>query len=528
MADVHPLFEIEVQPVVKGSRDNSRLLYQQIKTAILDGRLRHGTQLPPTRQSDVVFGASRNTLANVYARLISDGLAKGRQGSGTYVAEQIRTRRPRRSSAIIARDDHRLNSFWLRPDVTTALNFWREPAMRDCPHMPTLARADFRPAAIDSTLFPFDALRTATAKQLRGLEKRPTGRRSPQGNQGSRYLRDAITNHIAITRAVVCQAEDIVVTSGAQQAFDLLARVLVTPHKTVVAVEDPGYPPMRVAFAAAGAKIVPIEVDAEGLRVDALGNHVNIICICPSHHFPLGLTMSKQRRLDLIQYARDHDAIIIEDDYDGEFRFEGHSLEALRMPHHSDVVFYVGTFSKCMLPALRLGFIVAPDWAIPSLIAAKNCLDWHCATLLQSAVAQFITEGHLLRHVRRMRKIYTGRRQLLLGSLRSDFGRWLQPIPSFYGMHVTASACAPLDLEGIAKIAQSKGVMIHTLSRYFLGPETQFGFVFGYGITDLPEIKYGLSILSRLLTAVMPIRRSRSETGEVHGARSHRPRFRSV
>jgi GntR family transcriptional regulator / MocR family aminotransferase len=500
LADGEPLFEIEIQPVVKGLRGASHSLYQQLKSAILDGRLKAGTRLPPSRLSGEVFGVSRNTITEVYGRLITDGLAIGRHGSGTYVTARAREMGRPRAAKLSHTAQHRLNALWLRPEVTAALGFWREPAERDGPRRLS-ARTDFRPAMIDSRLFPFDALRVVMAKQLRGLEKRPAGRKSAQGNQGNFHLREAITTHIALTRSVVCDAEDIIVTSGAQQAFDLLARVLVTPNRTVVAMEDPGYPPMRIAFIAAGAKVVPVGVDAEGLMVEGLTEDVNIICVCPSHQFPLGLTMSKRRRRALLEYASRHGAVIIEDDYDGEFRFEGFSLEALRAERHANVVFYIGTFSKCMLPALRLGFIVAPKWAMAALIAAKNCLDWHSPTLIQTAVARFITDGHLRRHVRRMRKTYAGRRQMLLAGLRSGLGRWLRPIPSFYGMHVAAVASAPVDLEGIARRAQGKGVMIHTLSRYYFGPETQVGLVFGYGVTDPAEIKYGLSVLSQLLAA---------------------------
>jgi GntR family transcriptional regulator / MocR family aminotransferase len=493
-----PLFEIEIQPVAKGSRSASHSLYRQLKAAILDGRLKADAQLPPSRLSGELFGVSRNTLNEVYGRLASDGLAIGRHGSGTYVTARSAPMPRRRTASSSSSGNHRLNSFWLQPDVTGALGFWREPAERDGLRRHA-ARADFRPAMIDSKLFPFHELRAVMAKQLRGLEKKPAGRKSAQGNQGNFYLRQAIMTHIALTRSVVCEAEDVIVTSGAQQAFDLLARVLVTPNRTVVAIEDPGYPPMRVAFAAAGAKVVPVGVDAEGLRIECLPENVDIICVCPSHQFPLGLTMSKRRRRALIDYARQHGAVIIEDDYDGEFRFEGYSLEALRAAQHADVVFYVGTFSKCMLPALRLGFIVAPKWAMGSLIAAKNCFDWHSPTLMQSAVAKFIADGYLRKHVRRMRKTYAERRQTLLAGLLGGLAQWLRPIPSFYGMHVAAVAVIALDLEDIARRAQGKGVMVHTLSRYHLGAETHIGLVFGYGVTDPAEITYGLSTLTQLL-----------------------------
>jgi GntR family transcriptional regulator/MocR family aminotransferase len=169
------------------------------------------------------------------------------------------------------------------------------------------------------------------------------------------------------------------VTSGAQQAFDLLARVLVRAGETVVAVEDPGYPPMRAAFAAAGARIAPVNVDAEGLIVEDLPPDAGIVCVCPSHQFPLGVTLSAGRRKALLAWARHRGAVIVEDDYDGEFRFEGGALEALRSADAADVVFYVGTFSKCMLPALRIGFVAAPHWALRSPKAGFRGMCGACA-----------------------------------------------------------------------------------------------------------------------------------------------------
>jgi GntR family transcriptional regulator / MocR family aminotransferase len=390
----------------------------------------------------------------------------------------------------------RLNEFWLRADVTAAMSFWQE---RESSPVRKGALVDFRPAMVDSRLFPLDVFRRVSAKQLRGLERKPASYKSPQGNQGNYHLRKAIIRHIAITRAVACQAEDILVTSGAQQAFDLLARALVTPHETTVALEDPGYPPMRVAFAAAGAKLVPVGIDAEGLIVEQLPSDVRIICVTPSHQFPLGVTMSLRRREALIDFARARGAIIIEDDYDGEFRYAGSPLPALRAAQAADVVFYVGTFSKCMLSALRLGFIVAPSWAMSTLTAAKNCLDWHCSTLIQTAVAGFIAEGHLTRHVRKMRDIYKQRRALLLDVMQDKLKEWLRPIASPYGMHIAALAHPGIDLEAVAEALLQQQVRIHTLGRYFLGPQTQSGLVFGYGTVDLPEIRRGLSALRKVL-----------------------------
>jgi GntR family transcriptional regulator/MocR family aminotransferase len=491
------LFEIKLDLKAHGPRDTSRTLHRELKAAILDGRLTAGAKLPPTRQSTAFFGVSRNTAAEVYDRLVTEGYAVARHGAGTYVAEKISSQP---ASAQIAGEPtgHRLNEFWLRADVTAAMSFWRDSRESDSPTRRG-SPVDFRPAMVDSRLFPLDVFRRVSAKQLRGLERRPASYKSPQGNQGNYQFRKAITKHIAITRAVACQAEDVLVTSGAQQAFDLLARALVTPHTTTVALEDPGYPPMRVAFAAAGAKLAAVGVDHEGLIIEQLPSDVRVICVTPSHQFPLGVTMSMRRREALIEFARERGAVIIEDDYDGEFRFEGSPLPALRTARAADVVFYVGTFSKCMLSALRLGYIVAPAWAIKTLTAAKNCLDWHCSTPVQNAVAGFIAEGHLSRHVRKMRAIYGQRRELLLKSLQGQLGEWLVPIPSFYGMHIAALARAAVDFEAVAEALLRQQVKIHTLSRYFLGPQTKTGLVFGYGTVDLPEIRRGLSVLRRVL-----------------------------
>lgn len=499
-----PLFEIDLDLPAKGSRGFAQALHRQLKAAILDGRLRPGARLPATRKSGAFFGVSRNTAAEVYERLSNEGYLVARRGSGAYVAETLPAAPPQAPPGGKDPSDHRLNPVWLRSDITAAMGFWR-----DRPDSPSPATAsppvDFRPALIDSRLFPFDVFRRISARQLRGLETRPARYKSPQGNQGNYALRDAVTRHIALTRAVVCQPDDIVVTSGAQQAFDLLARVLVTPGETVVAIEDPGYPPMRAAFAAAGARLVPVEVDAEGLVVERLPPDAGVICVCPSHQFPLGVSMSMDRRKALVEFARRRGAVIIEDDYDGEFRYDGSPLEALRTAEAADVVFYVGTFSKCMLPALRLGFIVAPDWAMRTLVAAKNCLDWHCPIPIQLGVSGFVADGHLARHVRKMRRIYRQRRQLLLDRLDGELAEWLEPVASFYGMHVAAFARAPLNLEPVSEALLRKNVKIHTLDRYYLGPSAKAGLVFGYGTADLSELSRGLSLLREALRDAEPV-----------------------
>jgi GntR family transcriptional regulator / MocR family aminotransferase len=494
-----PLFEIEIHKPRRGARTAARMLHEQLRAAILDGRLRAGTKLPGTRYSRTVFGVSRNTAAEVYERLLNEGCVLARSGSGTYVAKLRATSRRAKPGAAAA-SDRRLNDFWLRSEVTAAMNFWHEPPQKI--GVATRTRhSDFRPALVDSRLFPLDVFRRASARQLRRMQRKPPALKSPQGNQGNYALRQAIMQHIALTRGMACEAGDVLVTAGAQQAFDLLARTLVTTHRNVVACEDPGYPPMRVAFAAAGARVVPVPVDEEGLLVEKLPPDAGIICVCPSHQFPLGVTMSSRRRRALIEFARTRGAVIVEDDYDSEFRFEGRPLETLRTPDAADLVFYVGTFSKCMLPSLRLGFVVVPAWALPTLTAAKNCLDWHCPTPIQTAVASFIEEGHLARHVRKLRALLDDRRGLLLSLLTTKLANWLVPMPSFYGMHIAAVARDTVDVDALTAALQRHNITIHSLRRYYLGPQTRAGLVFGYAAVGLPEIRHALTRMQQLLVA---------------------------
>ena len=481
------MFELRLDLPAPGSRDASRSLYEQLKAAIVEGRLPAGARLPSTRRSSAFLGVSRNTAAAVYERLASERLVVSRGGSGIFVASREPDRR-HSVRTLLPRPATKLNPIWLRPDVAAAIGFWREAPGDER----KAGLVDFRPALVDSRLFPFEVFRRVTAKQIRLLERRPAAFRSPQGNQGNYRLREAITRHIAVTRAVVCGPEDLLVTSGAQQAFDVLARSLVTSGRTVVAVEDPGYPPMRAAFLAAGARVVPVPVDADGIVVDAIPADADVICVCPSHQFPLGATLSPRRRHELISLARKRGALIIEDDYDGEFRFEGGALEALRTPEAAELVFYVGTFSKCMLPSLRLGYIAAPAWAMPTLVAAKNCMDWHSPVPIQAGVGAFIAEGHLTRHVRKIREVYRRRRNALLDALTRELTDWLVPVPSFYGMHIAAIAKPGVDPEAAAAAALDAGVRIHTLSRYFLGEPDRGGMVFGYGVAELPQIAQGV------------------------------------
>ena len=488
---MEPLFELKVTTAAKGSREIASHLFRQLKDAILDQRLRPGSRLPSTRDARHIFGVSRNTAQDVYDRLAQEGLLFTRHGSGTFV----RSARPDPISAQVLLGDGRhgqVNGFWERPDIASWIGFWHEGQGPTS----TPPVADLRPALVDQRLFPHAIFRQVMARQLRRLEMKPASTRSPQRNQGNAQLRRAIAEHVGLTRAVSCVPEDVLVTSGAQQAFDLIARALVIPGETVVAIEDPGYPPMRVPFAAAGAILVPVPVDGEGMVVEAIPTDAKIICVCPSHQFPLGMPMSARRRTELLGFARKNGAVIVEDDYDGEFRYDGSPLEALRDSASASHVFYVGSFSKCMFPAVRLGFLVSPSWALRSLVAAKNSTDWHSSVPVQAAVAGFIQDGHLTRHICRVRRIYRDRRDRLLALLEQRLGNELAVVPSFYGMHITVIARKGIDCEGVSEALATRGIMIHSLRRCFLGPATRSGFILGFAAADSTVLQTAVNAMA--------------------------------
>jgi GntR family transcriptional regulator/MocR family aminotransferase len=323
--------------------------------------------------------------------------------------------------------------------------------------------------------------------------------RRPQRNRDSYPLRAAIAAHVAMTRGVTCDPDRVLVTTGAQQTFDLLARLLVTPGNTLVAVEDPGYPPMRVPFRAAGAVIAPVGVDREGLKVAEIPDGAKIICVRPSHQYPLGIMMSPRRRAALHAFARKNAAIIIEDDYDGEFRLDSTPVDTLLNTDTSDYDFYVGTFSKSSLPAFRLGFVIAPDWALETITLIKNSTDGPLSIPVEHGVANFIAEGHLIRHIRKMRSIYRKRRDLILDFLERPLAQWLSPLKCSSGMHLAALSTTDISMESVTRTTRAEGVAIHTLDRYFLGEQTLSGLVFGFGVTSEADIESGLQTLRRAL-----------------------------
>jgi len=483
---MEPIFEIGIELPPRGSRQRQRALHRQLRAAILDGRLKPDVRLPATRELAAALGASRNTLVAAYEQLLSEGYLVARPGAGTYVANVLPHARRRPLPPGAREGESRLAVLWRQPPALPQPN--PEPA----------AAFDFRLGLSDKTHFPYRAWRRLSARALRGIARTPVAYADPAGEPA---LREAIARHISLMRAVACQADDLVVTVGAQQGFDLLARILVTPGRTVVAVEDPGYPASRAAFAAAGAAVAPVPVDAEGLMTDRLPDNTQVIIVTPSHQFPLGTVMSMRRRKALLQFAQAHRAVVIEDDYDGEFRYGGRPLDALQTLDRDGSVFYVGTFSKSLFPALRLGFVVPPPWARRALVAAKQIADWHGPVLAQDTLTAFIAEGHLARHVRRMRKVYGERRSALLEAMARHCGDWLTPLPGEAGLHLAARLTSPVRAEAIVARAAERGVRVQDLQGYAVTKGAPKGLAFGLGMIPADRIEDGIRRLAKAASA---------------------------
>jgi GntR family transcriptional regulator/MocR family aminotransferase len=354
------------------------------------------------------------------------------------------------------------------------------------------ARFDFRTGLPDASLFPHETWRRLVVRALRAEAVAGGVYGEPAGYRG---LREAIARHIGVSRGVQVSVDDITITSGAQQSLDLVARALLAPGDRV-AVEDPGYHPPRFLFQSLGTVVHGVPVDNEGISVDQLPRNTRLVYVTPSHQYPLGVTMSLPRRLALLDWADHNNAAIIEDDYDSEFRFEGRPVEPLHTIDASGRVVYVGSFSKTLLPTLRLGFVATPPSCTPAVHKAKYVTDWHTSMVLQVALAHFIDRGAFARHIRKVRRVYTARHETVVQILNRDFADHLEVIPAVAGLHVAALArSASVDqISEVALRAAELGVQVQRLAKFALDAP-RAGLLFGYGAIPTSQIHEGLSLL---------------------------------
>ncbi|MFL5541861.1 MAG: PLP-dependent aminotransferase family protein, partial [Longimicrobiaceae bacterium] len=435
-------------PLDRGSRvPLHRQIYDSLRRAILEGMLRAGQRVPSSRALASELGVSRFPVLTAYEQLLHEGYLEGRVGSGTYVraAPPDDAFRP----ALPARPAAPAQPSPPPPPPGEAPRAPRPPAWPESGENPvrpfriTVPALDRFPHALWARLVARHAHRLAPVHMAYG---HPAGLGA---------LRAAIAEHLRTTRAVRCEPEDVLVVTGSQAALRLCAAVLVR-HGDRVAVEEPGYPGAHAALAAGGAELVPVPVDDEGLVVDALGaeGEIRAVYVTPSHQYPLGASMSAARRLALLDWAARRGAWVLEDDYDSEYRYVSRPLAALQgMDAHGRVV-YVGTFSKVLFPALRVGYLVVPPALREAFAAARDALDIFSATLYQLALADFLAEGHFARHLRRMRGVYLARRDALLAGLARHCADVLAVHNADAGLHVaTLLPEGTDDVEVVSRLA---------------------------------------------------------------------------
>ena len=462
-------------------------IHQQLRAAIVEGRLRPGEALPPTRELAKSLRVSRNSVLAAYDRLSSEGLLLRRIGAGTFVAPHLPG--PQKSP----RQPHAQNGP-RRGRATSPLS--PQPVWKIFPEQEfvnqTQARFDFRVGLPDLGLFPFPAWRRLVTDELRGVNRRTGTYADPAGLP---RLRSAIARHISVTRGVHADADNVIVTNGTQQGLDLVSRVFLEPGDTV-AVEDPGYSPARWLFASHGAHLDNVSVDTEGLRVQDLPPGARMIYLTPAHQYPLGVTMSPTRRAQLLTWGQTHNTVIIEDDYDSDFQYDDQPQPPLQTLDSIGQILYLGSFSKTLLPSLRIGYIIAPTPLIQPLRYAKFLTDWHTPTTTQAVLAKFIETGLLAEHLHRARKEYQQRRNLMLEHLHDHFTNWLTLLPSSTGLHLTTTTQHTTQtIATITRAAGNNDVAITPLAPHYHHQPPEPGLLLGYGNIPTHHIAEGLKRL---------------------------------
>ena len=475
--------------------DGKGALYAQLaralKRAILQGRLKAGAALPATRILAAELGLSRNTVLTAYEMLRAEQLAVARVGAGTFV------------SAATASGDRPPIQAEVAAQTRYAARLRGLPALTLRSVAPRL-RYDlhYGEPLVDPPLV------TAWRRELARAASSVNWGYPPSA--GLRVLRQAISDYLARRRGVVCHADDIVVVSGTQQAVFLLARVLLE-EGAVVAIEEPGYELAARTLQAHGARLWPAKVDAEGLRVEALprGTRVRMVLVSPSHQFPSGAVMSLARRKALLDYAAERGCWVLEDDYDGEFRYDGVAIPALRSLDVRDRVIYVGSFSKVLFPGLRLGYVVCPGGVRDDLVAAKQNDDLGCSSIEQAALAELMRSGAFDRHLRKAATELRRRRAALLDGLREHCSRHLVVHDTQAGMHMVGwlPGWSPRQVEALAAHAAGCGLGLHPIGPHYRRQPAPQGLLLGYAALSAAQLRAATALLGKCLGSMADSKR---------------------
>ena len=461
-------------------------LYGALRAEILEGRLRPGTRLPATRDLALQYRLARGTIVNAFDQLKSEGYVEGTVGSGTFVTkvlpeDLLKVRKDVLARQMSAGEPHRrrLSSYAKRVQPLVGYERRRFKAFRA--NVPAL------------DLFPIDLWTQLTTRRLRSIS---AAFLLGCDAIGYRPLREAVADYLNASRGVSCTADQVVIVSGMQEALDLAARLLIDPGNKVC-IEDPGYTGAFAAFQAAGAKVSPVHLDNEGVRLkDVALRGARLLYVTPAHQFPLGITMSLRRRLDLLHWARKTGAMIFEDDYDSEYRYCGRPIPALKGLDCSGQVIFAGSLSKVMFPALRLGYMVlAPD-LVERLAAIKSVTSQHASLVEQAVLCDFMTDGHFARHIRRMREVYSERLQLLLEESRRRLKGLLEISSIEAGLQTVGWLCKGINGVAASRAASERGVEVVPLSQYAHSRIGREGLQLGFAAIDAKEIRRGVEELA--------------------------------
>ncbi len=476
-----------------------RQLYEQVREAILCRRLRTGARLPSSRMLARELGVSRNTVLSAYEQLFAEGYLEAKGGSATRVAERL----PDDILCVCAQARR-------GPPPAGAIRGPSRRGIMICGACPRCCEDAGPPRPLRVGLPAIEEFPSAVWARLVAHQWRhPSRHLSAYGHAAGYWpLRRAITGYLRESRGVRCAPEQVVVVAGSQQGLDLAGRVLLDPGDAVW-MEDPGYFGAWKALAAAGARLVPVALDAEGIAVAgaaAADPTARMAYVTPSHQYPLGMVMSLARRLQLLDWARRAGAWILEDDYDSEYRYTGRPLAALQGLDTDGCVIYLGTFSKVLSPALRLGYLVAPPELVDTFLSAREAADQHSPMMEQAALAEFIAEGHYARHIRRMRMLYAERQEALVEAARALAGT-LDVEPGEAGLHLVGWLAEGLNDRDAARGAAQQGVDSRPLSDCCLRPSPRGGLMLGYAAFTPKEIR---EAVRRLSVALHGLRRSKN------------------
>lgn len=451
-------------------------LAHALRTAILTGQTPAGTRLPATRNLAAELGIGRNTVADAYDQLIAEGYLEARVGSGTRVASIA-------PDAFLATGASTDDVDPAPPPPLSKRGTALATAIRPVPPPPGKFGYAFQPGIPAFDAFPYASWSRLAARAAKNMQA--VGDYSyPEGQPG---LRAAIAAHVKLARGVVCEPDQIIVTAGAQAGLDLAARLLLDPGDNAW-IEDPGYGGARGGLIGAGANLVPVPVDEEGMDIAAarkMRKRPRLIYVTPSHQFPLGVTMSLSRRLDLLELADDADAWVIEDDYDSEYRYQGRPLSSLQGLDGGRRVLYVGTFSKTFFPSLRIGYLIVPRAHAQSFRDAIRNTGHSAPGLPQLALTAFLEGGHYEAHARRMRKLYDSRRLALVSALEDIASKTLIPQVREAGMQMPALLRTKRNDIAVAAGLTKDGIAAGALSRYTLDSKNlRHGLLLGFAAVE--------------------------------------------